>query len=240
MRGGAGEVPAARGGRGQSSSSRSVGGRGRSSRSRSTAVVICASLPLCQLEVEVEEREVLQEECLHLVRQLKNLVRRAQRRPLHLLREKVCCSLLLQHIIQQQTIAVTTRVKWNQEAAEGGLDADGRPLLPDDAEVLGRRAHHGRDDGAERVGGGGGRLGDLRGGRRRGGLCPPDELQHRGEAAPSLQQLLAALRQRVACCSWIAPLPIDLEVGERRISQLWICKEGRGRPGSELWWEDVV
>lgn len=57
----------------------------------------------------------------------------------------------------------------HQEAAEGCLDADGGPLLPDGHEVLGRRAGDGGEGGGEHLGRGGGHRGGVVGGLGRRG-----------------------------------------------------------------------
>lgn len=69
---------------------------------------------------------------------------------------------------QESSDEVSGEVRFYQEAAEGGLDADGGPLLADGHEVLGRCAGDGGDGGGEGVGGGGG--GVVGGVRRRGAV----------------------------------------------------------------------
>lgn len=66
-----------------------------------------------------------------------------------------------------------------QESAEGGLDADGGPFLPDEQEIPGRRADHGGEDRVERVGRRRRRLGRQRtalsgAGPGRGRRAPPE------------------------------------------------------------------
>lgn len=75
-----------------------------------------------------------------------------------------------------------------QERAERGLDADGGPLLPDEAEVPGRGADHGGDHRAERV------RRRLR--RQRGPALPGPGPRRRGRRAPPQPGPLAALGPR--------------------------------------------